>query len=31
MRDKFVFNETISHIDWSPDDSFIMSVMGKKN
>ncbi|TNV82764.1 hypothetical protein FGO68_gene14707 [Halteria grandinella] len=31
IRDKFVFADSISAIDWSPDDAFIMVVIAKKH
>lgn len=31
IREKFVFQEVISGVEWSPDDSFIMAVIQKKN
>lgn len=31
MRDKFVFKDAITSIEWSPDDNFIMATLGKVN
>eukprot|EP00347_Sterkiella_histriomuscorum_P020793 403336439 len=31
MRDKFVFKDVITSIEWSPDDNFIMAILGKQN
>ena len=31
MRDKFTFKEQITSVEWSPDDNFIMAVLGKLN
>ena len=31
MKDKIVFADTISQIEWSPDDNFILAVISKKN
>jgi hypothetical protein len=31
VREKFVFSDPVSAIEWSPDDAFIYAVMAKKN
>ncbi|CDW74000.1 wd-repeat protein [Stylonychia lemnae] len=31
VRDKFVFKDVITSIEWSPDDNFIMAVLAKQN
>ena len=31
MSEKYQFKELITHIEWSPDDCFIMVVLGKTN
>jgi hypothetical protein len=31
IKDKFVFTDTISALEWSPDECFIMAVFAKKN